>query len=72
MQADNTEYNDIPVFYCRRCLSLRILTDSEFGDYCGQCGSTNIGQIHIEEWETLQKEQTKLKEELWQRKRKKR
>lgn len=47
------EYNDIPVLYCKHCLSLKIkdiplLDDSE---YCDDCGSTNIDMCHIEEWE---------------------
>ena len=53
------DYNDIPVFYCRKCLSLCILEDSEYGDYCQECGSTDIGQIQIEEWEKLYNESLK-------------
>lgn len=45
------EYDDIPVLYCKRCLSLRILDISriEDSDYCDDCGSTDIGLslIHI-------------------------
>lgn len=51
------EYNDIPVFYCRHCLSLKIrsipyVRDS---DYCDECGSTDVLECHIDEWRELYK-----------------
>lgn len=58
MDNPNTEhinYNDIPVFYCKNCMSLKIKTvaiDSDL-DYCDECGSTNIGQMHIDEWNKI-------------------
>lgn len=51
------DYNDELVFYCKNCLSLKIKTvavNSDL-DYCDDCGSTDIGQTHIEEWKTLYK-----------------
>lgn len=55
--TNNTEnYNDEPVYYCAKCLSLRILTDETTGDYCPDCGSTDIQQAHITVWEKLYKE----------------
>lgn len=50
------DYNSIPVLYCRRCLSLLIVADEEYGDYCKNCGSTDIGSAQIEEWEKLYNE----------------
>lgn len=47
--SDN-EYNRIPVAYCKRCNSLRILVGEEFPDYCDVCGSTDIGEESIEDW----------------------
>lgn len=49
------EYNNEPVFYCVKCLSLKIrdipyMSDS---DYCDACGSTNIQQTHIDQWEEM-------------------
>lgn len=49
------EYNKEPVYYCAKCLSLRIrdipyMTESE---YCDECGSTNIEQTLIHEWEQM-------------------
>lgn len=52
------DYNEEPVFFCRSCLSLRVKTvamDSDL-DYCDECGSTDICQSHIDEWERLHKE----------------
>lgn len=48
------EYNNIPVFYCKRCLSLKIrgISDSiPDSNYCDSCGSADIEQSHIGEWE---------------------
>lgn len=52
------EYNDIPVHYCKGCLSLKIKTVVEGLnlDYCDECGCTDTEQAHIEEWEKLYRE----------------
>lgn len=47
------EYNSIPVYYCRNCLSLKIIELSDSIDYCDKCGSTEINTTSIEEWEKL-------------------
>lgn len=52
---DKKDYNDIPVFYCKKCLSLNIKTVIGM-DYCDACNSTNIAQCHIEEWEKMHEE----------------
>lgn len=48
------EYNAEPVLYCERCLSLRVLgvADSDM-DYCDNCGSADIKETSIEDWENL-------------------
>ncbi len=53
-QLDNPN-NDEPVFYCKHCLSLKVrnVPGMEDSDYCDDCGSTNIEQISIKEWEKL-------------------
>lgn len=56
-QSQPNEYNKVPVLYCRHCLSLAVLsvpkmTDS---DFCDSCGSTDIAEVSIEEWEDLYK-----------------
>lgn len=52
------EYNNEPVYYCKHCLSLKIIGVAGMDDaeYCDECGSTNIEQTSIEEWEKLYKE----------------
>lgn len=48
-------YNDDPVFYCKRCLSLNI-KQMPFGmskDYCDDCGATDIAETQIEEWKEM-------------------
>ena len=44
----------IPVAYCADCLSLGILTIHGI-DYCEKCGSTNIEEANIFDWEKLYK-----------------
>ena len=58
LNHQHNEYNDIPVLYCKHCLSLRIRNISfiEDSDYCDQCGSTEVGKSSIEDWETLYEE----------------
>lgn len=46
------DYNNEPVYYCSECLSLKI-RDIDGTDYCDKCGSTNISQTHIQEWEQM-------------------
>lgn len=46
------KYNEEPVFYCTRCLSLKIRSiDGE--DYCDECGSPDIDNTDIFNWEDL-------------------
>ena len=49
------EYNKVPVFYCKNCLSLKIRTvdQIENSEYCDECGSTDIGTASIEEWDAM-------------------
>lgn len=47
---NKSEYDSIPVFYCRRCRSLDIRIDEEAGDYCHRCGSTEIGTMLIDQY----------------------
>ena len=54
-------YNDEPVCFCIRCLSLKIVNMNfgERGDdptkncYCYDCGSTYIKQASIDQWSDL-------------------
>ena len=49
------DYDEVPVLYCNHCLSLKIrnIPRMEDSDYCDECGSTDIGECSIKEWETL-------------------
>lgn len=60
--VENNEYNDIPVIYCRDCLSLDVrnfIPPSETeqvegvlddADFCYTCGSTNLAVATIKEY----------------------
>ena len=49
------EYNNIPVYYCKDCLSLKIRSvDSDTSmDYCDECGCTHVEKTDIHTWENL-------------------
>lgn len=55
MYLEDNQYNDIPVYYCKRCLSLKVITvdmgDDQSFDYCDECGCTDIGETNIYDWE---------------------
>lgn len=55
----NNKYNDEPVWYCRTCLSLKVinLEDEMVPCYCGDinCGSTDIGTTSNDNWEKMYK-----------------
>ena len=46
------DYNNEPVFYCSECLSLKIRNIDDT-DYCDKCGSTDIKEANIHEWEDM-------------------
>lgn len=49
-------YNNIPVSYCKECLSLKIRSVASLdAAYCEDCGGTDIAETHIEEWDKLYK-----------------
>ena len=49
------EYNQEPVYYCRKCLHLKIgyVAVLEGSEYCEDCNSTNIEKATIEEWDKM-------------------
>lgn len=55
MSNTKQQYNEEPVFYCNHCLSLKVrhVVGMEDSEYCDECGSTDIAQASIEEWEKL-------------------
>lgn len=52
-QKNNDKYDEIPVFYCNRCLSLKIMQDDVLGDYCPDCGSLDVREASIFDWKRL-------------------
>lgn len=50
------EYNNEPVHYCSRCLSLRVKILNEQIDFCDECGCTDIETTDIENWKKLYKD----------------
>ena len=53
--TEQKQFNDEPVFYCKHCLSLAIKSIQGL-DFCDSCGSTEIEEAHITEWESKFKE----------------
>lgn len=57
MSEEKIDYDDEPVYYCKRCLSLNIreipMMDNQF--CCGDCGTVDMGTTSIEEWKILYK-----------------
>lgn len=49
------DYNNEPVYYCKQCLSLKIKVVGGF-DFCDDCGNTNVGTAHVDEWDKLYQE----------------
>lgn len=54
-QCAKEDCNNIPVHYCKECLSLRVMRVAEIEDacYCDTCGCTDIAETTIEEWQSL-------------------
>ena len=57
-EESNVDNTAIPLLYCKPCLSLNIKTvdesiDTEYLDFCADCGSTEIGQTDIHTWEKM-------------------
>lgn len=48
-------YDDEPVYYCKRCLSLNIrqMPCVKDQDYCGECWASEVGTASIEEWKEM-------------------
>ena len=47
------DYNNVPVYYCKDCLSLLIHQYDIHTDYCAKCGNTDIGVTTIDKWEKM-------------------
>lgn len=51
-------FNEEPVLYCTRCLSLRIRGMKNI-EYCDQCGSVDVAITNIYDWEERYKKKYK-------------
>lgn len=51
------EYDEEPVKFCANCYSLKVkYEDAVDADCCAECGSLNIREANIREWERLYEE----------------
>ncbi len=48
------DYNNIPIYYCTKCLSLAIRIEGDF-NYCDSCGNTEVQESNIKDWEEIYK-----------------
>ena len=55
----SSRYDDEPVYYCRRCLSLNIQTRPGLGDYCARCGGASVGVTDIASHEKMMADRIK-------------
>ena len=74
---DKDSYDDEPVYYCKRCLSLNIkeVPISSEQSYCEDCGTVDVAVSSFEEWDELyvekyghhyvEKEKKELKWPYW-------
>lgn len=70
--ATRAEFNREPVHFCKHCLSLDIQTDEFAGDFCADCGRTDIRELTISQWEQLYKDTYGYKFlESWEKQKKK-
>jgi hypothetical protein len=46
-------YDDVPVAFCSKCLSLKVLVTSENEDYCDNCGGTEVEYTDIKTWSDM-------------------
>lgn len=55
MNQSTNKYDEEPVFYCTRCLSLSVMADKKGRLFCSKCGAQadRIDVCHIEKWEQL-------------------
>lgn len=56
-KLSKTDYNNIPVHYCKQCLSLKIIrvAGRDNVTFCDDCGCTDVEECNIQEWENLYK-----------------
>lgn len=58
-RRNHIDYDSVPVYYCKRCLSLNIRVRPGLGDFCAQCGGVSIGSTSIQEHKKMMMERIK-------------
>lgn len=56
VKLSKRDYDEIPVCYCANCLSLKIMNMSDDMCYCDECGSTDVKETNIDDWEIIYNE----------------
>ena len=65
-EEKNQDYDSEPVKYCARCFSLKIKYEESIdSEYCADCGSSDILEAPVEEWE--KKYETRYKHKFAQK-----
>lgn len=59
---NKAKYNSEPISYCSEpnCLSLKVMIENNIC-YCGKCGSLEIKEAKLEDWEVLYENHYKKK-----------
>lgn len=55
------EYNNEPVMFCQKCLSLKIMFVDEDISFCDECGSSDVKYTGIHNWENLYEQKYSVK-----------
>ena len=62
MEENNKqEYDNEPVWFCRDCLSLKIIKIDDKQCFCDICGNMNISETDIKTWQKLYENKYKHK-----------
>lgn len=60
LQEEEEAYKTQKMFYCKSCLSLHII-QGRIVDYCAKCGSADLGEVTLEEYDLLYEKKYKKK-----------
>lgn len=58
------DYNKEPVYYCKDCLSLHIISEDGL-TYCKKCGGSDIGVTDINTWLKIKKNDENIKDDYF-------
>ena len=60
LSEEEEAYKTQKMFYCKSCLSLHII-EGKIVDYCDKCGSADLGEATLEEYDILYEKKYKKK-----------